>query len=887
MIGFDIPLDSVCRHRLRLESDAAGFAVVFNCPETDRRSPLLEALRRHLILRADGREYQFPPDRNRLEISPPPSMLEVLLGRGASFTLARVSLAGSPRTIGQTYSLTPFETRYLADNGHPFPVPSAAPAADRAGETDLHCHFAGCVAPETLLQIGMECQIEYPASVLAEAGIRLTGREAMPLAELSPELRQRLANRLAIPLDRQITFLDLERIYRLRGPITKNLRAFVPLLRQIARDYQAMGVRYAELSLGTVIEAERLRAIHRELPAIEAETGVQLRFLAAMSRHDDLEWDLDYIDRLRELAGSPYLVGVDFMGHETNSTSAFLRPIQEVARWADAARPGWVVRVHAGENPAYPENVRIAAEAVAGCQVQLRVGHGLYGVDLETQLRLREMGAVVEFNLNSNFALNNIQSPTDAPIAEYLERGLPVVLGTDGYGIYGTTPALELRAARLAGMPAGAMAAIRATEAEYVRRRREWDAPVTVEPEWFVVPEDRMPRHFTPEVVTRRRSHTQAQDQALLARLRELEVQNLEGPAVDLLLRDRQPLCVAGAWANSWERLSAESRVQVRRELAALLRELRPEETVLVTGGTRHGVEGVVQELAREGGFPVLGVLVWETPPAALEPDTITHACIVGQKLYDKAAGLYRLMQEHNALCLFIGGGPIVNDEIQVAANLRVRYLLMDGPEGASTQHARQQPDRAFRTAEEVLRVLRVPQPWASTPAPYWHLGMNPTVDLVLTRNHPHTGEREVLLVRRDEDAPCEPGRWALPGGFPRTDAPRGTPWLPGPETLRQACLRELREEAGLDLAHLEPELLEVGEYQGEGRDPRDTPEAWSRTTVFALHLPEPLAHLPIAGGDDAGDARWIAVDQLPSRLAFDHARLLADGLAALERRGK
>jgi len=48
-----------------------------------------------------------------------------------------------------------------------------------------------------------------------------------------------------------------------------------------------------------------------------------------------------------------------------------------------------------------------------------------------------------------------------------------------------------------------------------------------------------------------------------------------------------------------------------------------------------------------------------------------------------------------------------VSDEIQTAANLRLRYFLMDGPTGASTVHARQQPDRAFRRAEEALKALR------------------------------------------------------------------------------------------------------------------------------------------------------------------------------------
>ncbi len=232
---------------------------------------------------------------------------------------------------------------------------------------------------------------------------------------------------------------------------------------------------------------------------------MELRFLAALGRSDDLEWDLDYIDRIRTLAGSPYLVGLDFMGHETNSTRAFSRQIRETAVWADEARPGFVIRVHAGENPAYPENVRAAVECAEGLDVQLRIGHGLYGVDDATLDRLKGTGAIVEFNLNSNFALNNIQSSVDAPIVRYLRHGVPVVLGTDGYGIYQTSLTLEARAARLCGLADADFETIRRTEARYLERRRGSDALATAAPAAYAVPDDLPPRHYLPAVLERKR----------------------------------------------------------------------------------------------------------------------------------------------------------------------------------------------------------------------------------------------------------------------------------------------------------------------------------------------------------------------------------------------
>lgn len=838
------------------------------------------------MARVDGVDLRFPESADSLLLPAAGSRLELLLGSVEPFVLVSCSLSGdAPMTAGSGYVLSPFESRFLADNGFPHPVRGARAAATAAAAacaglvTDLHSHFAGCVGAHDLLRIGLECGVTFPRPLLAEAGIHAAGSDALPLADLPAHLLDGLRASLEIPLDRQTTFADMERIYRLRTPLTKHPRALLPLCRQIARDYARMGIQYAELSISNVVEAGRLRALHSELPAIEEESGVRLRFLAALSRHDDLEWDLDYIDRLRELAGSRVLVGLDFMGHETNSTRAFARQLREVAVWADRARPGFALRVHAGENPAHPENVRVAVESVLGFDVRLRIGHGLYGVDEATLDLLRSSGTIVEFNLNSNFALNNIQTSREAPLLRYVRAGVPIVLGTDGYGIYQTSPEMEARVALLSGLAEQDFAAIRRTEAAYVEARTEYDARWTPEPREFRVPADSPNRLYSPHILARRAAEMGRRDRALSERLSALGIPLLDQGGLARLLAGRRCLSFAGAWAKSWDRISPPNQERVRSEIARLFDALAPEEVVVVSGGTRFGVEGIVQEHARRRGCAVLGTLVSETPPTAIEAGTVTHAYVVAEKLHGKAAGLYALLKEQDGFCVFIGGGAIVSDEIQTAGNLRVPYLLMDGPEGASTEHARQQPGRAFTRAEEVLEALRGTARWVSVAEPYWQLGPNPTVDIVLTRREPvpGRGRRQVLLIRREANSPTEPGKWALPGGFQHTDAPRGAPWVAGRESEAEACLRELREEAGLDLTGLEARLLRVGEYEGGGRDPRDTPTAWSRSTVFAFELPDALATAPIAGGDDASDARWMDLDGLPPVLAFDHARILAD----------
>ena len=877
-------LDGAGLHRIVIEDRGNGRAAEL-VHDSDRASAAHEAFARALVLAGPGAPpLRLDPGTRRAPLPAGEVDVSVELEDGARLLLGRLGPSGAT----SLYRLCPFELRYASDHGRLHPVPEAARSgtSSRSPTTDLHTHFAGCLDGESLLAIGAARGVRYPAALLEEAGVHVEAAGgAVPIGALPEGARARLARSLVVPRDRRVTFLDMERIYRLRGPVTKHADTFVDILRRAATDYAAMGITYVELSLGSLVEARVLRSIHAHVPAIEEETGVTLRFLLALSRHDDLEWDLDLLRRVETLAGSVYVAGIDVMGHETNSTRAFAAQLEAFAAWASRARPGFVMRVHAGESPSHPENARLAVETLRRYDVTPRIGHGLYGVDEGTVAAIVETGTFIELNLDSNVALNHLQSGRDLPLRGYVQAGARVVLGTDGYGISGARGERTARAALVAGLrPEDLEGPLREAEEAARSAAARRDAAASGARRTFVVPDDLEPVHFTREVAARRHEARAARLRALEERLAEVSVARLEREDLAMLAQGKLVVTVSGAWQHSWEAMTAEARAAAETLLAELAEALAParDRVVLLTGGTRHGVEGRLGPLALAAGIPVVGVIVEETEPSALAPAVASHVVVVAPTLYEKGAALLDLTASLGGACLYIGGGQIVTDEILAAKNLGLPYAAWTGA-GASGAHARERPAIGFtRGAEAAWFVLERGGP--HRPAPHWFSGPNPTVDAVVVRER-LGGGRELLLVRRDPDAPAFPGAWALPGGFVGTHAPRGDAWEPGAESDEAACVRELREEASLEVEA--SRLVRIGVFEGGGRDPRDGARSWSRTTVFATTLSAERARAAVAGGDDADDARWFPLEALPARLAFDHAELVARALEVLFARSR
>ncbi len=230
----------------------------------------------------------------------------------------------------------------------------------------------------------------------------------------------------------------------------------------VARQYKRYGISYAEISDTSLVKraqaAERLAEIHEIMPKATRETGVTLRFLAALRRVPltiirDRAQGNDYFREnlpvLNAIALDPYVAGCDIVGEEINDIRDLSPVIHGLVSIA-GKHPGFVIRIHAGENDSLPDNMLNAIRCVRDSlqkdqpMPSLRIGHGLYTPGLNTakgRQLLSEVissGAVLEFQITSNVRLNNLSSPAVHPIRQYLAAGVPCVQGTDGGALYGT-----------------------------------------------------------------------------------------------------------------------------------------------------------------------------------------------------------------------------------------------------------------------------------------------------------------------------------------------------------------------------------------------------------------------------------------------------------------
>ena len=117
----------------------------------------------------------------------------------------------------------------------------------------------------------------------------------------------------------------------------------------------------------------------------------------------------------------------------------------------------------------------------------------------------------------------------------------------------------------------------------------------------------------------------------------------------------------------------------------------------------------------------------------------------------------------------------------------------------------------------------------------------------------------KVLLIERGGE-PYK-GCWAFPGGF-----------LEMEESAEEGARRELMEETGLTT----PFVKQFHAFTAPDRDPRE------RVLTIAYYSLVRLSE--VKGMDDAAQAKWFALNEMPEKLAFDHNEMLRVALEEINK---
>ena len=314
-------------------------------------------------------------------------------------------------------------------------------------------------------------------------------------------------DRIALPSQPQIEDPDirgyLEQMLRdAETPRYRDLTLYEDTLLWIGREYQKRHIRYVEISDTTLVKkdasnARMLAQLHHILPLVKEETGVDIRFLAAIRRipltlvKDNItssNYLTEAVHALKVVCKDPYVVGSDFVGEEISDISELNGVIREIVTSIAACDKNWTIRVHAGENDSLKSNmekaITLVEEALLPGQTfpYMRIGHGLYCASLKRQqgrallAKIKAHDIVLEFQLTSNVRLNNIIDLRTHPLKSYLCHDISCVMGTDGYGLYGTDSIDEQLA--LANF-------LKITDEEFLQMKTVEDAIITRQRENF------------------------------------------------------------------------------------------------------------------------------------------------------------------------------------------------------------------------------------------------------------------------------------------------------------------------------------------------------------------------------------------------------------------
>ena len=400
-----------------------------------------------------------------------------------------------------------------------------------------------------------------------------------------------------------------------KGSKYENNTFYQDKLLWIAREYKKQGIKYVEIANTTLAKKgmagiTHLVQMHEIMPKIEEETGVQIRYLAAGSRTLFTEEQLrECAPVIKAISRSPYVVGMDLVGEEINNVTDFTDIIEEIVKYAVEEDHGFTIRLHAGETDSFKDNIEKALDCIKICVPNgkkaplFRMGHGLYVPDLNSKEgkriinKMKDLDAVLEFQLSSNVRLNNLTVLENHPIKDYLKAGVKCVQGTDGCGFYGIDTIDEQIALRnLLGLTDEDFAKMREVEEEILAQRKIYFEEKSKKFNEFLDG-----RTIQDALLEEQEKNLQSADLEPIEtnKLDSLNSYTIFKERIVKLPQDKTPIIIAGGSFNSKGRITTLNE-ENRKALKELLQKIDNKSTYILIGHRMQGYERAVLDISKE-----------------------------------------------------------------------------------------------------------------------------------------------------------------------------------------------------------------------------------------------------------------------------------------------
>lgn len=176
-----------------------------------------------------------------------------------------------------------------------------------------------------------------------------------------------------------------------------------------------------------------------------------------------------------------------------------------------------------------------------------------------------------------------------------------------------------------------------------------------------------------PAVARSEPEDTRRHFELLVAELQRRGKRILALDAVETLIGKRRPVVVSG-FSKFGHSPFAEARIE--EEARALVAQMAsPEREILITGGTDIGFELVVHRVARQQGYDIVGFIQQGSIAGEIDlVDTVVFAGVHQDWSAPLLAAL-TVAEAHAGYAVFVGGGSIVTEGIEHAAQIGMPYF--------------------------------------------------------------------------------------------------------------------------------------------------------------------------------------------------------------------